>query len=59
MSSSVMSGIIGFLVQKMMSGGRSEDIGGMLSGLTDGSQQSSSGGVGGFSSILSSLGGLN
>jgi hypothetical protein len=57
MGSSVMSAIIGFLVQKMMGGG-SGGIGGMLSGLTGGSQQGS-GGVGGIGSILSSLGGLN
>lgn len=58
MGSSVMSAIIGFLVQKMMSGG-SGGIGGMLSGLTGGSQQGSGGGIGGIGSILSSLGGLN
>ncbi|HEY7572564.1 MAG TPA: hypothetical protein VH796_14450 [Nitrososphaeraceae archaeon] len=53
-----MSTIIGFLVQKMMSGGGSGGIGGMLSGLTGGSQQGSDS-VGGIGSILSSLGGLN
>jgi hypothetical protein len=57
MGSSVMSAIIGFLVQKMMGGG-SGGIGGMLSGLTGGSQPGSGGG-GGIGSILSSLGGLN
>jgi len=55
MGSSVMSAIIGYLVQKMMGGG-SGGIGGMLSGLTGGSQP---GGGGGIGSILSSLGGLN
>lgn len=54
MGSSVMSGIIGFLVQKMMSGSGG-GIGSMLSGLTGGG----SGGGGGIGSILSGLGGLN
>ena len=58
MGNSVMSAIIGFLVQKMIGGGGSGGIGGMLSGLTGGSQQSG-GSVGGIGSILSSLGGLN
>ena len=53
MGNSVMSAIIGFLVQKMMGGG----IGGMLYGLTGGSQQGS-GSIGGIGSILSSLGRL-
>ena len=39
MGNSVMSAIIGFLVQKMIGGGGSGGIGGMLSGLTGGSQQ--------------------
>src|SRR5919202_5742510 len=52
MGSSVMSAIIGFVVQKMMGGG-SGGIGSMLSGLT------SRGSGGGISSILSGLGGLN
>ena len=57
MGSSVMTAIIGFLVQKMMGGGGSGGIGNMLSGLTGGgSSGSSSSGIG---SILSSLGGLN
>jgi hypothetical protein len=59
MGNSVMSAIIGFLVQKMMSRGGSGGINGMISGLTGGSQQGSSGGIGGIGSILSSLGGLN
>ena len=54
MGNSVMSAIIGFLVQKMMGGG----IGGMLYGLTGGSQQGS-GSIGGIGSILSSLGRLS
>ena len=54
MGSSVMSGIIGFLVQKMMRGSGG-GIGSMLSGLTGGA----SGGGGGIGSILSGLGGLN
>lgn len=53
MGSSVMSGIIGFLVQKMRGSGGG--IGSMLSGLTGGG----SGGGGGIGSILSGLGGLN
>jgi hypothetical protein len=36
MGSSVMTAIIGFLVQKMMGGGGSGGIGDMLSGLTGG-----------------------
>src|SRR6185437_15394262 len=56
MGSSVMSGIIGFLVQKMM-GGSGGGIGSMLSGLTGGG--SGGGGGGGIGSILSGLGGLN
>ena len=56
MGSSVMSGIIGFLVQKMM-GGSGGGIGSMLSGLTGGA--SGGGGGGGIGSILSGLGGLN
>ena len=55
MGSSVMSGIIGFLVQKMMSGSGG-GIGSMLPGLTGGA---SGGGGGGIDSILSGLGGLN
>ena len=55
MGSSVMSGIIGFLVQKTMSGSGG-GIGSMLSGLTGGA---SGGGGGGIDSILSGLGGLN
>jgi hypothetical protein len=55
MGSSVMSGIIGFLVQKMM-GGSGGGIGSMVSGLTGGG---SGGGGGGIGSILSGLGGLN
>ena len=55
MGSSVMSAIIGFLVQKMMGEGGG-GIGSMLSGLTGGG---SSGGGGGFGSILSGIGGLN
>lgn len=39
-------------------GGGSGGIGGMLSGLTGGSQEDG-GGIGGISSISSSLGGLN
>ena len=56
MGSSVMSAIIGFLVQKMMGGGGG-GIGSMLSGLTGGGSGGS--GSGGIGSILSSLGGLN
>jgi hypothetical protein len=56
MGSSVMSAIIGFMVQKMMGGGGGGGIGSMLSGLTGGG---SSGGSGGIGSILSGLGGLN
>lgn len=55
MGSSVMSGIIGFLVQKTMSGSGG-GIGSMLPGLTGGA---SGGGGGGIDSILSGLGGLN
>jgi hypothetical protein len=55
MGSSVMSAIIGFLVQKMMGEGGG-GIGSMLSGLTGGG---SSGGGGGIGSILSGIGGLN
>ena len=55
MGSSVMSGIIGFLVQKTMSGSGG-GIGSMLSGLTGGA---SGGGGGGIDSILSGLEGLN
>jgi hypothetical protein len=47
--SSVMSAIIGFVVQKMMGGGGG-GMGNMLAGLTGG---------GGIGSILSGLGGLN
>jgi len=53
--SSVMTAIVGFLVQKMIGGG---GIGSMLSGLTGGGQQDSGGG-GGIGSILSGLGVLN
>jgi hypothetical protein len=56
MGSSVMTAIVGFLVQKMMGGGGGGGIGNMLSGLTGGSQQGSGGGIG---SILGGLGGLN
>jgi hypothetical protein len=59
MGSSVMSAIMGFMVQKMMGGGAGGGgggIGSMLSGLTGGG---SSGGSGGIGSILSGLGGLN
>ena len=56
MGSSVMSAIIGFLVQKMMGGGDG-GVGSMLSGLTGGGSSGSSGG--GIGSILSSLGGFN
>jgi hypothetical protein len=56
MGSSVMSAIVGFLVQKMMGGGGGS-IGSMLSGLTGGASDGyRSGGIG---SILSGLGGLN
>jgi hypothetical protein len=54
MGNSVMSAIIGFLVQKMMGGG-SGGMGNMLAGLTGGG----TGGGAGIDSILSSLGGLN
>jgi hypothetical protein len=57
MGSSVMTAIVGFLVQKMMGSGGG-GIGSMLSGLTRGSQQGSGSG-GGIGSILSGLGGLN
>jgi hypothetical protein len=50
---SVISTIIGFLVQKMMGGGGG-GISSMLSGLTGGGS-----GSGGIGSILSGLGGLN
>src|SRR5919199_4553529 len=56
MGSSVITAIIGFLVQKMMGGGGG-GIGSMLSGLTGGGSGGS--GSGGIGSILSSLGGLN
>jgi hypothetical protein len=56
MSSSVMSAIVGLLVQKMMGGGGG-GIGSMLSGITGGG--SSGSGSGGIGSILSGLGGLN
>jgi hypothetical protein len=56
MGSSVMTAIVGFLVQKMMGGGGGGGLGNMLSGLTGGSQQGSGGGIG---SILGGLGGLN
>jgi hypothetical protein len=58
MGNSVMSAIMGFMVQKMMGGGAGGGggIGNMLSGLTEGG---SSGGSGGIGSILSGLGGLN
>jgi hypothetical protein len=59
MGSSVMTAILGFLVQKMMGGGGSGGIGSMLTGLTGGSQQGSGGGGGGIGSILGGLGGLN
>ena len=56
MGNSVMSAIIGFVVQKMMGGGGG-GIGSMLSGLTGrGTGSSGSGGIG---SILSGLGGLS
>jgi hypothetical protein len=56
-ASSVMSAIIGFIVQKMMGGGGSGGMGNMLAGLTGGGTGGSSGvGIG---SILSGLGGLN
>jgi hypothetical protein len=64
MGSSVMSAIVGFLVQKMIGGGGG-GIGSMLSGITGGSGSSGSGsgssgsGSGGIGSILSGLGGLN
>jgi hypothetical protein len=59
MGSSVMTAIVGFLVQKMMGSGGG-GMGSMLSGLTGGSQQGSgSGGGGGIGSILGGLGGLN
>jgi hypothetical protein len=54
MGNSVMSAIIGFLVQKMMGGGIG-GMGNMLAGLTGGG----TGGGAGIDSILSSLGGLN
>jgi hypothetical protein len=54
MGSSVMTVIVGFLVQKMMSGGGG-GIGSMLSGITGGG----SGGTGSIGSILSGLEGLN
>jgi hypothetical protein len=57
MGSSVMSAIVGFLVQKMMGGGGG-GIGSMLSGITGGGGSSGSG-SGGIGSILSGLGGLN
>src|SRR5919199_1836729 len=59
MGSSVMTAIVGFLVQKMMGGAAGGGgIGSMLSGLTGGSQQGSGGG-GGIGFILGGLGGLN
>ena len=54
MSSSIMSAIIGFMVQKMMGQG----LGNMLSGSSGGSGASSGGG-GGIQSMLSGLGGVN
>jgi uncharacterized membrane protein YeaQ/YmgE (transglycosylase-associated protein family) len=43
-ASSVMSAIIGFIVQKMMGGGSSGGMGNMLAGLTGGGTGGSSGG---------------
>jgi hypothetical protein len=59
MGNSVMSAIMGFMVQKMMGGGAGGGggIGSMLSGLTGGG--GGGGGGGGIGSILSGLGGLN
>jgi hypothetical protein len=54
MGNSIMSAIIGFIVQKMMGQG----LGSMLSGGSGGSGASSGGG-GGIQSMLSGLGGLN
>src|ERR1051325_8185815 len=56
MGSSVMSAIVGLLVQKMMGGGGG-GIGSMLSGITGGGGGGD--GIGGIGSILSGLGGLN
>jgi hypothetical protein len=56
MGSSVMSAIVGFLVQKMMGGGGG-GIGSMLYGITGGG--SSGSGSDGIGSTLSGLGGLN
>ncbi|HJT48599.1 MAG TPA: hypothetical protein VJ729_10505 [Nitrososphaeraceae archaeon] len=59
MGNSVISAIMGFMVQKMMGGGAGGGggIGSMLSGLTGGG--SSDGGGGGIGSMLGGLGGLN
>ena len=62
MGNSIMTAIVGFLVQKMMGGlgqGGGGGIGSMLSGIVGGDSGSSGSGSGGIGSILSGLGGLN